>query len=231
MLPAYESLRLYHPSQTLTPEALDVYASNGSGLAVKQVLQQSTDGHSLVVSPKSPYPLVIHIVRPPVQAPQNPLNTELEVALFKSRKVIMNDIAPYRNMILLSAPWVLLTQELFTLPELYWRLKANQGQRFEVEGPCRLAIKHRLSYEAQSSELIQDYRLHYQLDQSPKQSLDFSTSVETSRLVAEIVSLKNPVNSTLNATAGLLLATAPAPVVEVVSREQEAYIEIPAGRH
>ncbi len=231
MLPAYESLRIYHPSQTLTPEALDIYASNGSGLAVKQVLQQSTDGHSLVISPKSPYPLVIHIVRPPVQPSSQTQNTELEVALFKSRKVIMNDIAPYRNMILLSAQWVLLTQEPFTLPELYWRLKANQIQRFEVTGPSRLAVKHRLSYEAQSSELIQDYRLHYQLDQSPKQSLDLSTSVETSRLVAEIVSLKNPVNSTLNATTGLLLATAPAPVVEVVSREQEAYIEIPAGRH
>lgn len=260
LLPAYESLRLYHPSQTLTPEALDVYASNGSGLAVKQVVQQSTDGHSLVISPKSPTPLLIHIVKPLIHTPGNtgdlssekpspegegdrahtstPLTTvtgvreiELEVALFKSRKVIMNDIAPYRNMILLSAPWVLLTQEPFTLPELYWRLKANQIQRFEIEGPSRLAVKHRLSYEAQSSELIQDYRLHYQLDQNQSQTQDLSTSVETSRLVAEIVSLKNPVNSTLNSTTGLLLATAPAPVVEVVSREQEAYIEIPEGHH
>ncbi|NOT10434.1 MAG: hypothetical protein HOP23_01125 [Methylococcaceae bacterium] len=230
-LPAYESLRLYHPKQTLTPQALDVYASNGTGLAVKQALQTSTDGHSLVFSPKSPTPLLIHMVSPPSLGPAAGLDREFEVALFISRKVTLNDIAPYRNLIFLSAPWVLLTQEPFTLPELYWRLEANHKNSFVVRGPSRIAIKNRLSFEPLSSELIQDYRLQYRVDQSDKQWLDFSTSVETSRLVAEIISNKNPVNNILNASVGLLLSTVPAPVVEVVGREQQAYIEVPAGYH
>lgn len=198
MLPAYESFRLYQAKQILTGNELDVYASNGTGLAVKQTLQRSTDGHSLVLSPHSSSPLLIHIASQ---------SSDFAVALFVSRKETLNDIAPYRNPVWSTAPWCLLAQRAFALPELYTRLSAGQKQSFEVTGPARLAIKNRLDYEQHASELIQDYRIQYWLDQDNVQELDFSTSVETSRVVT--------VNTRL----------------EVVGREQQAYLEIPEGRH
>jgi hypothetical protein len=201
LVPAYESLRLYHPKQILKGQELAVYASNGSGLAVKQILTGSTDGHSLVLSPNSATPLLIHLVRPVDQA------GDFEVALFVSRKVPINDIAPYRNFVWSAARWCLLAQEPFALPELYNQLSASQNQRLDVTGPARLALKNRLHYERNASELIQDYRIRYWLDDDKAQELSFSTSVETSRIV------------TVNTA------------IEVVGREEQAYLEIPAGQH
>jgi len=201
LLPAYENLRLYHPKQSLIGKELDIYATNGTGLAVKQTPQSSTDGHSLVLSPNSPTPLLIHISRPKTQT------GSFETALFVSRRVPINDIAPYRNLVWSSAHWCLLAQEPFALPELYNQLSAGQEQSFDVTGPVRLALKNRLDYEQHASELIQDYRIRYRLDQDKDQELNFSTSVETGRIV------------TVNTA------------IEVVGREEQAYLEIPNGRH
>lgn len=200
-LPAYESLRLYHPKLALDGQELEVYLSNGTGLAVKQSLQRSTDGHSLVLSPNSATPLLIHVARPYTQT------SDFTIALFVSRKVPLNDIAPYRNLVWSSARWCLLTDKPFALPELYNQLPAQQKQHFDVTGPARLALKNRLRYEQQASELIQDYRIRYWLDDEKVQALNFSTSVETSGI------------ATVNTA------------IKVVGREEQAYLEIPAGRH
>ncbi|PPD41210.1 MAG: hypothetical protein CTY16_16285 [Methylobacter sp.] len=201
LLPAYETFRLYHPNQTLTGTELDVLVSNGTGLAVKQTPQRSTDGHSLVVSPNSASPLLIHISRPYSST------GDFEVALFVSRKVPIADIAPYRNVVWTSARWCLLAQQPSALPELYNQLPARQPQSFHVNGPARLALKNRLHYGRHASELVQEYRIRYWLDAAPPQDLNFSTSAETSRII------------TVNAA------------IEVVGREEQAYLEIPAGRH
>ena len=122
-LPAYESLRLYHPKQTLDNKELDIYASSGTGLAVKQNLQLSSDGHSLILSPHSATPLLVHITRKCCRA------GDVDAALFVSRKVPLGEIAPYRNLVWSSAQWCLLGQEPFTLPELYKHLPAQQKQQ------------------------------------------------------------------------------------------------------
>ncbi|MFI3188682.1 hypothetical protein BCS42_05255 [Crenothrix sp. D3] len=201
VLPAYQSLRLYHPKQTLTGKELAVYLSNGTGLAVKQNLQTSTDGHSLVLSPNASAPMLIHVTRP------KPFANDFDVALFVSRKLPIAEIAPYRNLIWSTAHWCLLAQEPFALPELYNQLETRQKQRFAVTGPARLALKNRLHYERATSELIQDYHIRYWLDNHNAQELSFSTSVETSRVV------------TVNTA------------IEVVGREEQDYIEIPEGQH
>lgn len=201
MLPAYESLRLYHPQQRLNGTELDVLISNGTGLAGKQALQRSTDGHSLVLSPQSPIPLLVHVARDRLQT------DAFAVALFVSRKVPLKDIAPYRNWINPTARWCLLAQEPFALPELYTQLPARYKQTYQVTGPERLMLKNRLAYERQASTLIQDYRIRYWLDDGKGQELGLSTSAETSRIV------------TVNTQ------------VQVVGREEQVYLEIPAGRH
>lgn len=201
VLPAYESLRLYHPKQLLDAKELDVSLANGTGLAVQQTLQRSVDGHSLVLSPNAATPLLIHIKRPLSQV------RDIEVALFVSRKVPLNDIAPYRHLVWSTTSWCLLGQEPFSLPELYNQLSAQQKQSVAVTGPARLALKNRLHYEQHANALIQDYRIRYWLDDNNVQELNFATSVETSRII------------TVNTA------------IEVVGREEQAYLEIPAGEH
>lgn len=201
VLPAYESLRLYQPKQTLTAKELDVYLSDGTGLAVKQVLQTSTDEHSLVLSPNAMAPMLVHVTRPTTA------KKAFDVALFVSRRVPIADIAPYRHLIWSTTNWCLLAQQAFALPELYNQLNAGEKQRFEVSGPARIALKNRLYYVQSASALVQDYRIAYSLDNGNAQELNFSTSVETSRVVT--------VNSD----------------IVVVGREEQAYLEIPAGEH
>ena len=100
-----------------------------------------------------------------------------------------------------------MSQQPSTLPELYKQLPARQKQTIHVQGPARLVIKNRLDYERRASELIQDYRIRYWLDADKPQDLHFATSVETSRII----------------TVNTLL--------EIVGREEQAYIEIPHGHH
>ena len=200
-LPAYQSLRLHQPKQILNGNEVDVYAANGSGLAIKQTLQSATDQHSLVLSPHAADPLWLTISRPASQT------GDIEMALFISRKESLSPIAPYRNIVWSSAHPCLLGQEPFALPEPYNQLAAGQKQRVDIVGPVRLQLKNRLDYEQYASELIQDYRLHYWLDNEPVQELNFSTSVETSRVIT--------VNNE----------------IKVTGREQHAYLEIPQGPH
>ena len=201
ILPAYESLRLYHPKQTLDGKELDVYASNGSGLAVKQNLQQSIDGHSLVLSPHSAAPLLIHVTR------KCCLAGNVEVAFFISRKTPLNGIAPYRTVLWTSAKWHLLGNEPFALPELYYELSPNQKQNITVSGPARIELKTRLHYEQQASAVTQDYQIRYWLDNKETDALDFSTNAEIGRLI------------TVNGS------------IKVLGREEQTYLEIPQGKH
>ncbi len=201
ILPAYESLRLHNPKQRLSGDELDVLVSNGTGLAVKQALRQSSDGHSLVLSPNSATPLLVHIDRPGFYT------GNFAIALFVSRMVPLNTIAPYRILLGSSAPRCLLAQKPFVLPELYQQLSAWEKQSFEVTGPVRLMLKNRLHYESKAGEPTQDYRIRYWLDDAKAQALDFSTSVETRRII------------TVNAD------------IVVTGREERGYLEIPAGRH
>jgi hypothetical protein len=199
-LPAYESLRLYHPKQALAVRELDIYSSSGTGLALQQNLQRSTDGHSLVLSPHSATPLLLHIFRKCCRA------GSMEVALFISRKESLGEIAPYRNLLWSSAHWCLLAQKPFVLPELYQLLLAQQPESLELTGPMRLLLKNRLRYEKHASEMKQDYRIRYWLDDKT-QTLDFSTKADTGQVI------------TVNGT------------IEVAGREEKAFLEIPSGRH
>ncbi|MBK8816249.1 MAG: hypothetical protein IPN42_12475 [Methylococcaceae bacterium] len=201
-LPAYETLRFYHPRQALDAKSFDVYSSDGTGLGLKQNLKSSTDGRSLILSPNSDQPLLVHIQRKCCQL------GEVELALFVSRKEPLNEIAPYRNLILSSARWCLLGQTPFGLPEIYHNLLGLQPQHFEVRGPARIALKSRLNYERTASEMLQHYRLKYWFDDDKnKQTQLISTEVEKRRVI------------TVNES------------VEVVGREEQIFFEVPPGRH
>lgn len=130
-----------------------------------------------------------------------------EFAVFVSRREPVGEVAPYPSFIALPAELVWLSRESLHLPEPYWQLPAHQPQRISVQGPARLLLRNRLLYEAEASALLQDYRVQYRIDQQPTQWLDFATGVETAHLIS------------VNADS------------KVTGREQQGFVEIPAGRH
>ncbi|MDQ7089462.1 MAG: hypothetical protein Q9M50_02290 [Methylococcales bacterium] len=198
-LPRYQSVRLYSPNKKINPEDIKLTLSDGTGLAFEESLYESTDGYSLVLSPQASKPLLVHI---------QVNNNALKLGLFVSRTVSLDEIAPYRNVIPFSKNWVLLSTEAYQIPELYWRLPKNKTQKITLTGDAkRIVLRHRLQFEKQAHDLIQDYRIHYRLDKNEKHAVNLATSVDSSYELE--INFKTA----------------------VLSRTEETYIEIPTGEH
>lgn len=200
-LSAYQHFRLYNPNQQLQAEDIAIYLSNGTGLLARAKVQKSSDGHSLIVSAKSSHPLIVHVSR------SNSFTENIDLAVFVSRQEPINAIAPYRLLKYLSGNTVWLAKTPLQIPQLYWQLNAFKQESISVEGPARIMLKNRLKYEQDATQFRQDYRIRYQLGNSPSSWLNFSTEAE-SRLNIFV----NNKNKTL-------------------AQEQQAFIEIPAGHH
>lgn len=200
-LPPRRHLRLYNPAQALQADSVEAFVSDGSGLAAFQVMQPSSDGHSLVLASRSDTPQWAHITR----AATHP--DALTAGVFVSRLETLPELAPYRELLPITADKVWLTAEAFQLPELFWQLQAGQHYRFEVEGPTRLAFKTRLRYAPEAAELFQDYHIGVQIDANAWQWLPVRTGAESRQAVAADTRLM------------------------VAGREQLQYLEIPEGKH
>ncbi len=201
VLPAYESLRLYNPQRRLQANEITAYLSNATGLLTEAKLQTSTDGHSLLISPNAANTLIVHINQ------SSQLDEDLELAILVSHRQRLSTIAPYRNLKGLSGQWAWLTKKPLQMPELFWHLQAYHREVVEVEGPARIKLRNRLRFDTQDKQLNQDYRISYNLDDNAPAWLNFSSSPGSSHNI---------------------LANAE---MEILGREQHAYIEIPAGSH
>lgn len=200
-LEPYQYLRIYNPELVLQPSDLLVLLSNASGLAVEQRLNISSDEHSLLLINDASAAQWVHIRR------DKTAEQALTVGLFVTRTETLPKLAPYRDMVFLSDPWVLLKDKNYQLPKIFWPREPNQVSHFDIEGPTRLVLKSRLAYEPNAAELSQDYRIAWQMDEQVMQWLHFSTSVES----RHVVRVKNR--------------------IKVVSREERHYLEIPQGKH
>ncbi|MCF7970138.1 MAG: hypothetical protein K9L22_03105 [Methylococcaceae bacterium] len=200
-LEPYQTLRIYNPDITLQTSDFLVSLSNASGLAVAQPLSISSDQHSLLLMNNASAAQWVHIQR------AKTAEKVLTVGLFVSRTETLPELAPYRDSVFLSDPWVFLKDKDYQLPELSWLRQPNQVSQFEITGPTRLVLKSRLAYESNAVELFQDYRIAWRIDQQAVEWLHFSTSAESRHVVRADFRL------------------------QVVSREEQHYLEIPAGQH
>ena len=200
-LKPYQFLRLYNPELSLRSNDFLVALSNSSGLAVEAPLHSTSDSHSLVLKNHSSRAQWVHI-----QRPENADKT-VAIGMFVSREETLPELAPYRKSIFLTGPWVLLKGKNYQLPEIYWPIKPNQASSFEVQGPTRLLLKSRLTYEYNAAELLQNYRVAVTIDDLKTKWLHFSLGAESEHTVRVNGSLK------------------------VVSREGRYYLEVPKGRH
>ena len=200
-LPANQRLRLYHPEKELPVNAIAVYKSNGTGLLAKVAMQSSPDGRVLINVQQSAKVQIVHLIN--VARKTGSIALVVQV----SRPQQLKNIAPYRNVKVLSGKWAWLNKNPLQIPALHSQLQAYQKKFVDLEGPTRIAIKNRLSYEAQASELIQDYRIRYRLNDKSPVWLDFSTAVESQ--------YRMRINT----------------VMKTLGRQQQAFIEVPSGHH
>ncbi len=203
-IPAYESLRLYHPGRQLSAKSVIAYLSNGNGLLTKASVYTSKDGHSLIISPQSSVPMIVEI-----QTSNHDIMgiEEPGLMVLVSHHKTPNNLAPYPNLKLLSGPPEWLHKIPLKNLQPFWRMQAYKQQTILLNGPVRLKLKHRLCLEPLASKLTQDYRVSYQVDDHQTQWLDFTTSVETNQQIGVNMELLT------------------------LGREQQAYLEIPDGLH
>lgn len=200
-LPAYESLRLYNPDQRLQTKDFSIYLSDGSGLLAATTIQTTTDGHSLIIAPQANKAVIVNV------GSANQHNEDIELAVFISRQAAIRNIAPYRDLKWLSGQWVWMDKKPLQIPEMYWRMLPQEQQTVALEGPARILLKNRLHYESSTTDLFQNYRIQYRLDDNTPAWLEFATGAES----------RNPIFiNSQQVTTG---------------REQQAYIEIPVGQH
>lgn len=203
-IPAGESLRLHGLDAPPLFQGLQVWLSNGSGLYRQQVLRVGTDNKDALLTVDANAPQLARVVLP-VDAPQ-----AIDVALFVSRREPLPTIAPYRRLLSLPGTSRSLRRATEAAGQAYWSLNAASSSAttaITVTGPARLALRNRLQFPANESALAQMWRIEVQLDDNPWTTLEFDTAAENAQPLL------------LDGREVLL------------SREKEAYLEIPDGDH
>lgn len=195
-------LRLYHPSQRLSNDEVNIQYSSGSGLYANLPAAISTDGHSLITHVDISKPSLIRVVRPETQI------DELQLALFISRFEPVGEIAPYRDVIALPTPSLQMRRSDQAASQIYWQLHPKEVfYPITVTGPARYAFEHRLAFPETESRMRQAYRVSVDLNGEPYQTMAFETVVE--RTASVYVNWRQ----------------------RVMGRLETGYINIPEGRH
>lgn len=194
-------VRAYRADGLLAPEDLEFWVSNGSGLQVRHVAFESSDGRSLITLPDHSETALVRIARP-----QN-CRTPLTVALFESYYEPAGDPVSYSTLACTASRTVALQPEGGSPEQGFCLIAPQQPVSVCVSGPARLKLETLLRYPPLESEVHQGYQLRLFADGTLLNIVDFETSVETNRQV--------------------FVGQAP----ETLGRRRSGYVEVPAGRH
>lgn len=234
--PAGEGLRVYRPGGHLISADLEFGMSDGSGLYVSVTAHPSVWAQSLILMPDWPDERLIRVSRPtsatdPVEvalfisrrdalphiAPYRRLVKPLE-SVGSVGSVGSGDTASLRPgeepaaqrerpKAQSATREVHLRADDEPTSQPFWRLEAQPATRFQVRGPVRLALEHRLRYPPPETETRQGYRVYARLDGRPWQVLEFVSGLDTRQAVW------------VDHCA------------ESLGRAQTGYLEIPDGQH
>jgi hypothetical protein len=221
-LPAGEALRLHaaedadragDPPARLPRErlaaafagTLSVSLSAGTGLHVARLPRADTGGRDWIIDAGTTGPQPVpRLARIALAADAD---AAVEFALFVSRRETAASIAPYRNLLPLPTSRHALRKTTEGWPQDYWALATDDPVSVELDGPQRLAVRSRLRYPPTATAAAQGWRIEASLDDGAPATFAFDTGFD--------------------GAVPLILDG----VAAVLSREQENYLEIPAGRH
>lgn len=204
-VPAGERLRLLRADgQPFAEggEALHLLLSNGSGVSTRLQPIPGDDGLSLLADAYPGHAGAVYVERPATA------DSDLELAIFISRRSPFPALAPYRRVHPLSSPTTReLRRAIDGAAQTYWQLRQGEPAEVSVRGPARLALQGRFVYPAGETGLLQGGWVKLSLDDQPFSAMQFETSADSAALVL-VDAVETP-----------------------VSRQQEAYVEIPPGEH
>ncbi|MBI3268607.1 MAG: hypothetical protein HYZ53_06265 [Planctomycetes bacterium] len=219
-LPARSILRLRSFGLDLDAKDVELWVSDGSGLAANVQPSFSAGLHSLLFAPDSGRTQLVEI------RPAADRRGPLELALFLSRRDPPPTVVPYRGVLPLLGPRVGLRRADQAMDTHFGRMACSTPVSVAVEGPARLALETRLAYPSEESRPFQTYRITVRIDGAERQSLDFETTAEFPRSVF-VDGCERPVGrlevGTLEVPAGrhLLSFEATAPVYERLLRQED----------
>ena len=190
-----------HLAESAALDDLQVMRSNGTGLYVEAARQRTQDNHQVLFNNNATYPVTYRITN------KNP--TEQKLALFTSRNNDLGVLAPYRQQIDLSptAESVALKIGNEAVAQQYWHLPAAQPIATEVTGPRRLTLEGRVIYPATESARAQRWQTSFWIDNQLQHTSSTESNVEVLQTV--VVNDKSA----------------------VVTRQEQLYVEVPAGKH
>lgn len=147
LLPARAQARLLSSTgQDLSK--LEAWRSDGSGLLLAQSLHSQGQGRWQVLEADHNLPAAdqarLLILRLP------PGTTALDFKLHISRHSAFNNLASYPDLLPLSGPSHTLRQDKEAVAQTFSALKPGIGQRLQVQGPARLALRSRALFNADS---------------------------------------------------------------------------------
>lgn len=222
-LPAYQYLRLHSPNRNIQTKDWQVNLSNGTGIWLAINLQSTNDATSFIVSQ---YHTQERLIRLRYIGKHN---TKPAIALFVSRRIPAEAIAPYRDAIALGSQPYQLRRAHEAAGLNYWRLDPATPATVTLIGPARVALQHRSYYlninndnsnnedrhddnpsavnDSNNLKPQHEYHLHLTLNEKPFKHIPVLTSIEKQNAFY--------VNGT----------------VRTLSRLTQHYVEIPDGTH
>lgn len=203
-LPAGETLRLQALDQPLVEGVVSVFLGNGTGLYLQQRLRPGAGGRDWLLPADDNTLQTVRLARITLA---DGATSGIDLALFVSRRDALGSIAPYRRLVSLPGPTLALRRAIDAASQPYWPLGPSESTEFEVHGPARYALRSRLRYPPGESALAQGWHISASLDRQPWRVLNHEAGADSAQPVW------------LDGRETLL------------SREQEGYLEVPAGRH
>jgi len=175
-IPVYEMLRLYRPDGQLAVKDVEVFLSNGTGLYARWQTQRSSDGHSLLIVPQASDSMLARI-----QVPSDGKTQRL--AVFISRHESLGKIAPYRGVVGLEGESVGIRRADQRGARTFWVVEANRPVRVHLHGPARYVLENRFKYDAQETQLNQNYQIEVHMDGKMLRLMEFESSIDSTEAV------------------------------------------------
>jgi len=200
-IPRGENLLLDSHSDFCEAENFGLSFSQGTGLYIKSFFKHSEkEKKGLFITENFSESVSLARI-------ENRKNHIIDISLFVSKKKLLSELAPYRDVISLPGKTVLLCRGYEAGLQKFQYIETKCATDIKVIGPVRLAIESHFAYPDSEGTLFQNWEIETFLDSKPLKCLKYNSTMEN--ISSVFVNGKRA----------------------VVSKRETAYLDIPCGEH
>ncbi len=177
MIPPDEILRLTEPYDYLVFDDVAVDFSHGTGLWLRDKGQKQSDSNAVFYFPDSSAPVLARIKRPAA------FKSPITLAVFVSRRIRLDDIAPYFSTVPLDAPETVLHIGDSESCSPFYRIEAREDYNVRIKGPLRLSVEARYRHPARDTNRFQNFQIFFKSRERLYRTLDCETRIDADDLV------------------------------------------------